>query len=491
MKRHVILLFLLAAAIAQAQQASDAIRYSFLIPGGTARFTAVGGSMSALGADFSTLSTNPAGLANYRKNELVVTPSLRFNNTDASLNNAVPWNENRTAFNIDNAGLVFHSRPRDTTWRTLNVGIGVNRQNDFNQNIYYQGAAQGTILNGWFAEANSEFNSGVDPEDFYPFTSGLAYDAEAIYFIDDQLTYDFEGNENAVIDRTHYVNVEGGMNEMVMSMAANYRDRLSMGVTFGVPFINYRLNASYTEEDPGGAVDGNVPYFDNLTYTDYLRTEGVGFNFKLGLIYRVTQALRLGGAFHSPTWYGMTDTYDNTLNYSYADGSGPNSTFAQSPFGAFDYKLRTPWRASGSLGVLVKKNGFLSAEVEWVDYSSSEFNLTSTISTPETVNLERELNNEISRNYRTAMNIKVGGELALDQLRLRAGVNLLGNPNEGDTDYRMAYTGGIGYRMRAFYVDLAYRYMQNDGVVTAYGGAPTATTVSTNNNFMLTLGFNF
>jgi long-subunit fatty acid transport protein len=234
--------------------------------------------------------------------------------------------------------------------------------------------------------------------------------------------------------------------------------------------------------------------YDNTlsySYTDYLRTEGVGFNFKLGLIYRVTQALRLGGAFHSPTWYGMTDTYDNTLSYSYTDGSGPNTTFAQSPYGAFDYQLRTPWRANGSIGVVVKKNGFLSAEVEWVDYSSSEFDLTSTISTPETVNLERELNNEISRNYRTAMNIKVGGELALDQLRLRAGVNMLGNPNEGDTDYRMAYTGGIGYRMRAFYADLAYRYMQNDGVVTAYSGAPAATTVTTSNSFMLTLGFNF
>lgn len=487
MKRHVILLFLLASAVAQAQQASDAIRYSFLIPGGTARFTAVGGSMSALGADFSTLSTNPAGLANYRKNELVVTPSLRFNNTDAALNNSIPWNEDRTTFNIDNAGLVFHSRPRDTTWRTFNFGIGVNRQNDFNQEIYYQGAAPGTILNGWFAEANSEFNSGVDPEDFYPFTSGLAYDAEAIYFIDDQLTYDFEGNENAVTDRTHFVQVEGGMNEMVMSMAANYRDRLSMGLTFGVPFINYRLNATYTESNP----DTIVPYFRDLAYTDYLRTEGVGFNFKVGLIYRVTQALRLGGAFHSPTWYGMTDTYDNTLTYNYFDGTGFNNGFAQSPLGAFDYKLRTPWRASGSIGVVVKKNGFLSAEVEWVDYSSSEFDLTYTIATPETVNLERELNNEISRNYRTAVNIKVGGELALDQLRLRAGVNMLGNPNEGDSDYRMAYTGGIGYRMRAFYADLAYRYMQNDGTVTAYSGAPAAATVSNNNDFMLTLGFNF
>ena len=491
MKHVVFLFFLLASVSSFAQQASDAIRYSFLTPGGTARFTAVGGAMGALGADFSTLSTNPAGLANFRKNELMFTPSLRFNSTDASVGNFSAWNEGRTSFNINNAGMVFHTKPRNANWTTFNIGIGVNRQNDFNQRIYYEGAAPGTILNGWFQEANSEFNSGIDPEDFFPFTSGLGYEANAIYFIDDQLTYDFQGFENAVLDRTHYVDVNGGMNEMVMSMAANYRDKLSMGVTFGVPFINYNLNAVYTEDDPGGALEGNVPFFGNLNHTDYLRTEGVGFNVKLGMIYRLSQTLRLGAAFHSPTWYSMSDSYDNTLTYNYADGSGFNSNFAQSPLGAFDYNLRTPWRANASLGVVVKKNGFLSAEVEWVDYSSNEFNLTRAFATPETDNQERQLNNELSRNYRTAVNIKAGGELALNELRLRAGINMLGNPNEGNTDFRMAYTGGVGYRLRAFYADLAYRYMQNDGSVTAFNGASAATTVSRNNDFMLTLGFNF
>ena len=36
--------------------------------GGTARFMGAGGAMGALGADFGTLSTNPAGLAMFRLN---------------------------------------------------------------------------------------------------------------------------------------------------------------------------------------------------------------------------------------------------------------------------------------------------------------------------------------------------------------------------------------------------------------------------------------
>ena len=37
---------------------------------GTARFMGMGGAMSALGADLSTLATNPAGIGLYRSNDV-------------------------------------------------------------------------------------------------------------------------------------------------------------------------------------------------------------------------------------------------------------------------------------------------------------------------------------------------------------------------------------------------------------------------------------
>ncbi|MEZ4966340.1 MAG: hypothetical protein R2791_13950 [Saprospiraceae bacterium] len=64
MKRYLLpaLLCLMSAQLF-AQTAADVLRYSYLRPGGTGRFLAVSGAMGALGADFGTLSTNPAGLA--------------------------------------------------------------------------------------------------------------------------------------------------------------------------------------------------------------------------------------------------------------------------------------------------------------------------------------------------------------------------------------------------------------------------------------------
>jgi len=294
-----------------------------------------------------------------------------------------------------------------------------------------------------------------------------------------------------VLDRSHSVTTFGRMNEMVISFAGNYDEKLMIGATIGVPFVNYRLEGEYKETDPGGAVDGNVPYFDNLTYTDYLRTEGVGVNGKFGLIYRVDQMFRVGVALHTPTIIGLTDTYSNTFQYEYTDGNGAQTYDAQSPEGRSDYRLRTPWRAIASGAVVFKKYGFLSADVELVDYTTNNFNLTADVASTDNELIERELNRDIHKLYKQTANIRVGGELALDKFRIRGGVNMLGKPLESQNGYNLAYTGGVGVRGDAFYIDLGYRRYTGKGSVQPYPDAPVATMDVVNNELLFTLGIKF
>ncbi|HRI59770.1 MAG TPA: outer membrane protein transport protein [Saprospiraceae bacterium] len=493
MKRYflpALLVFLSASLFAQT--AGDVLKFSLLQPSGTARYVGVGSSMGGLGADFGTLSSNPAGLAMFRSNEFTVTPSLRFAHTDAQLAGNPAVGEDRTVFGFDNVGLVFNTTPRAGRWKTFNVGLGFNRMNNYNQAIYYDGNAPGTIMNGFFAETQSVFNSGGDEEDLYPFGARLAWDANAIYFQNNDLTYDFAGFENATIDHAQTVTTYGSMNEMVLSFAGNYDEKLMVGATVGVPFVNYRLESTYEESDPGGDVDGNVPYFGQLIFTDYLRTEGVGINFKMGLIYRINQAVRLGAAFHTPTSLGLTDNYSNTFSYDYGDGGGSyTGETIFSPDGVFDYKLRTPWRFIASGAFVIKKYGFVSADVEWLDYGGNRYNFTSDIDNTENQALEREVNNEIQRTYQSAMNIRVGGELALDQFRLRAGVNLNGDPEEGASGFNTGFSVGGGVHAGSFFIDLAYRRFTGEGIVTANTGAPTALTDNAMNDVSLTVGFKF
>jgi hypothetical protein len=493
MKRNFLpALFAFLSVYLSAQTAGDVLKYSFLQPSGTARYVGAGSSMGALGADFGTLSSNPAGLALFRSSELTVTPSLRFAHTNASLPDNPEVGEDRTAFGFDNVGIVFNTTPKGGRWKTFNVGIGLNRMNNYNQAIYYEGDASGTIMNGFFAETSSVFNNGGTDEDLNPFGAQLAWDANAIYYQDNDLTYDFAGFENAVVDHTQFVTIYGSMNEMVLSFAGNFDEKLMAGATIGVPFVNYRLESEYVESDPGGDVDGNVPYFGQLVFTDYLRTEGIGINFKMGFIYKINQAARLGMAFHTPTSLGLTDNYSNTFAYDYGDGGGSyTGETLYSPDGIFDYKLRTPWRFIASGGFIIKKYGFISADVEWLDYGGNRYNFTSNVSSNENEALEREVNNEIQRTYRTAMNVRVGGELALDQFRFRAGVNMNGDPEEDASGFTTGFSVGAGIHAGSFFIDMAYRRITSEGGVTASIGAPTALTENAMNDVSLTLGFKF
>ena len=494
MKRYFLpLLFFLASMPVFAQLAGDVLRYSYLQPGGTARYLGAGGAFGALGAEYSSLSNNPAGLAMFRSNELVFTPSLKFSKTEATLPGSTALEDTKSNFGFDNVGFIFNTTPRSAKWKTFNVGIGLNRLNNYHQASYYQGDANGSILNGFFADAQSVVNGGGDNTAFDPFGSMLAFDANAIYYDqDDILTSDFVGNEDALLTRTQTINTSGRMNEMVLSFAGNYDEKLMIGATIGVPFVNYRLEGEYQETDPGGGLDGNVPYFAGLTYTEFLKTEGVGFNLKMGVTYRVSQMLRLGAAFHTPTYLGLTDTYSNTFAYDYEDGGGSvQGEPLASPDGISDYRLKTPWRAIGSAAVLFKKYGFLSADVEVVDYSANAFNLTADVASADNQEFERGLNQRIQRDYRQTTNIRVGGEVALDNFRLRAGVNLLGKPEAGATGYNMAYTAGAGVRGESFYLDLGYRLAKGKGAIRPYADAPVATTDNTSNEVLLTVGFKF
>ncbi|MDX2280231.1 MAG: hypothetical protein NW218_11630 [Saprospiraceae bacterium] len=489
MKTYILAVcLLLGTAPLFAQFSSDVLRYSYLQPGGTARFMGAGGAFTALGAEFSTLSQNPAGLAFYRSSELTLTPALYFAKTDATLpNDNVSNTDSRSNFGFDNFGLVFNTTPSGPKWKTFNVGIGLNRMNSFQQSVFYEGTNAGSIVNKLFDNANETLQSGGTENDFDPFFSGLAYKAGGLYFQDNVFTSDFEGNRDAVVTRSQQVNTYGRMNELVLSFAGNYDEKLMVGVTVGVPIVNYRLESEYLENDNAGLVQ----YFDDLSYTDYLRTEGFGINGKFGLVYKVSQALRLGAAFHTPTLLGLTDTYSNTFSYTFTDNDGQSSAKEDSPEGKSDYKLRTPWRAMAGASLVVKKFTSFSADIEVVDYSANNFNLTADNTSVENQQYERDLNREVQRAYKQAINLRFGTQISIANFRIRGGVNMLGKPEENQDGFNMAYSGGLGVRGDAFYIDLGYQRYLGNGSVQAYASAPVANTETSKSNIVLTLGLKF
>ncbi len=483
MKRLLFFLSVFATTTTAAQNIADALRYSQQDVTGTARFAGAGGAFTALGADFGAISVNPAGAAMYRRSEFVIGTGLRFHETETSLNStSSSYSERRNHFNLDNIGLAISIHTPGRKWRTFNTVIGYNRLANYNRKYYYEGKAPGSIINAYFDDARA---TGNNTQNWYPYGARLAYDANAIYTGPDGLfTTDFESNRTASVQHWQSVSEKGGMGELLFGFAGNYKEKLMLGLTAGVPLLNYSLNSNYGEIDKDAAVE----YFDGLTLNESLRTEGVGFNLKLGMIYRASQALRIGAAFHTPTFMKLNDSFNSDMAYSYTDGGGATTKRAQSPEGLFDYKLNTPFRSSVGAAYIFGSNGFVSADLEMVDYANMAFDLGNEAA------FERELNRGIEQAYTTTVNLRLGGELALQEFRVRGGLQHLGNPYETGGRSRMVYTGGFGYRDNDFYLDLTYRNIQSSFSIKPYeAGANSlnAKSNAANHDFMLTLGFKF
>ena len=97
----------------------------------------------------------------------------------------------------------------------------------------------------------------------------------------------------------------------------------------------------------------------NFSLWNRLKTEGTGFNVKLGLIARVTDYWRLGLAFHTPTYYSMSDYYmasvDNDYTYLKNNSNESRNDITDSPEGRYDYSLVTPWKFMASTAFIMGK----------------------------------------------------------------------------------------------------------------------------------------
>ncbi|WP_143473490.1 hypothetical protein [Flavilitoribacter nigricans] len=468
-----------------AQNLNDALRYSQYDYFGTARSAAVAGSLGPLGADFSVISTNPAGIAWMRRSQFVITPmfNLYTGNTQLTNGNNSEISETASSLSLASLGLVFSGTSRNPNWVNVNFAMGFNRLADFNRETVYRGMSQGSIVNRFTELANSDF--GLDE-----FESGLANDAGA-FLIDNGTGFyfsDFDDAPGAVIEREQTITTSGGVNELSFAVSGNYDNRLLIGLGLGLPFVNYLEQKSYFESD----VNNEVPAFEDLQYDENLTTTGIGFNAKLGIIYRVNQMVRVGAAIHTPTWFNLEDNFSTSMLYSYSEGGQGNIGSASSPDGNFSYKLATPWRMSGGVGFIFGRNGFISGELEWVNFANNKLGFSS-FSEDEDI-----ANRDISEELASSINLKVGGEYAFRQFRFRGGVSLR-QPPYSNTDGLPAFNTqlslGLGYSMESFFLDLAARRSMTEEIYRPYLTATYPEQVFNNTTnytrILLTLGFRF
>ena len=463
MKKIVILFFtgICMSFSGFAQQASDILRYAGNELTGTARTLGVSNSSGALGGDYGVIYQNPASLGIYRKSEFVLSPGFYIMSSNSSVrnvNSGSPLASAESQFALDNIGMVIASKLNRNTENTFNVAIGFNRLAKYNRSFEYTGETLGSIGNHFAEQA-----SGKQPGELDNFSTGLAYDTYVIGIEQNSLDYFSDFTDNDLVQKNGSFFSEGGMYELELAFASNIDQKLSVGLKLGVPIVSYEEEILYTERD-----ENNLsPYFNRLEYDQYLTTTGTGFNATFGMIYTPSFPVRLGLSLETPTWFSMSDVFDTRLFFDYEDDPDvfpfPPPQEAFSPEGSFSYNLRTPWRVRAQTGILIKKNGFVSAELEYLDYGNASFNYENGFQ-----QAERNVNSDIRNAYAQVINLKLGGEYVINKFRLRGGAGFYQAPELNQSGFSPSYTTGVGFREDNFFVDLAYRWSRDNFNYTPY-----------------------
>lgn len=464
------------AISANAQNDIDAMRYSQITFGGTARFASMAGSMGALGGDISTLGSNPAGIGLFRKTEVTITPSIGSQSTSSTFNNTNS-EDKKLNLNLANIGLVTTinlSDRNNTGWKSINFGFDYNRTNSFQNRVSIQGYNKtSSLLDTYVAAAN-----GTSIASFDPFSTALAWNT---YLINPDSTHYNHVLKNYGELQQKSVETTGSMGETDLSFGGNYNNRVFIGATLGIVNALYNEQSVYQEVDAQDSIKG----FKSFSLTQNLTTRGTGANFKFGMIVKVTDWLRIGGAVHTPTVLHLSDSYNSSMQ-SNLDSAKTYSSI--SPDGSFNYTVTTPFRVLGSVGLVISKNALLNAEYEYVDYTNAQLN-----SSP---NVFSDVNNTIRSKYTATGNIRVGGEIRFDPIAFRIGYAFYGSPFKGGENMnasRSSYTAGVGFRENNYFLDFAYVLTK----YTAYDYLYDPTLVSsvkndyTSSSFMLTCGVKF
>lgn len=461
---------------------SDALKFSTTNNDGTARFVAVGGAMSAVGADLSNVGYNPAGIGLYKSSVASITPSVEWNKSDAQFLNSSFQNAS-AKFNISNLGAVFNmENKKSSALKHFNIGISLQTNNSFNQKNEFRRTTNNTRTQNWVDEADAVNGNtdGTFTYEKFSFETVGAYYTYLVNFDTSSQSY-FSPVFNTVRQRS-VTETRGGSRDINFATGLNLFDKLYVGGAISIPIINYRSTTQFYETD---VADGNLD-FEDFKLTNEYKNTGTGFNVKLGAIYKPISKLRLSAAIQSKTRMNLSEEYTadfitNFKTLSYEDNSS---------LGTFEYVLSTPWRANAGIAVVDKKLGFLSFDYEMVDFASMRF-----VFRDDFALTAEALNNNIKAKYQIAHNFKAGAEFKLKKFRFRAGYNMQTSPikqsfRAGKNDFsRQQFSGGAGVVWQRIALDVAYRYSMSKEFEISYDGINGINRNTDTQLFLVSMGF--
>lgn len=550
-------------AVASSQTAVEALEFSQTDLKGTARFMSMGGAFGALGADLSSLSQNPAGIGVYRRNDIGFSLDL---DCQHSVSNAqgLRTTDNMTKFLLNNIGGVFTLRLNNSTMPNINVGFTYNKTASFNRRYAGGFSELGNSMSNYIAAiTNNGFNGSNNarpwtendlnhtstfdpyfPNDGYdgaPWLSILGYESFLIYPSYSSDDTDRKNpywlgqyGQGTTGTGNFWTHEYGSIDSYNIALGGNFANVVFWGMDFDIINFNYNRDTYWGENLKNAYVElgdaGLQPTNSQWSLSNSYSASGSGFNYKLGVIVKPIQELRIGFAFHTPTWYNLTETYGARTQFRYngvqdwskkaTNGGTPATT---------DFNFRSPWRLIASAAAVLGGRFIISADYEWAGYNGMKYS-TPTYSyagdydwgwdngdwgwgdwswgypmpakqdavTRADINYNNNpyyySNENIKTMTQSTNTVRIGAEFRVtDDFSVRAGYSFVSSPvkssvrdgkeivytSDVNPSYRLDnttnyVTAGFGWSHSHFYADLAYVYKHQDSTFHAFTPDPYA-----------------
>ena len=455
---------------------------------------------------------NPTG----GRSVFTISPSLDFHSSN-SVYFGQQSNSFSNKFNFSQLGVAFNKGKGDLTTEKFKGGtfaISLTRKNNFNNEFMYDGInTQNSITDSFVQRAGNAFPDQLNSLLFTAYDHFLIDEAD----YDDPNDYTFNGsyispNIPGTVDgysslvgsfyqslprQNEVVRTSGGQYQMDLAWGGNYDDKLYFGGGIGILSVDYSIVKTYTESEFRLANGNRDDLINSIQIRDMLSVSGTGINTTLGVIARPVSFMTVGVSYVSPSIYALNEesefSFATDWNSAYSYVAGQDTIqmgFIRTESDIFvsNYSLKTPARFNLGTAVFIGKRGFLTADVEYLNFSSAQLKSNDFRVT--------EDNAQIVALYRSVINYRLGGEFRIDKFMLRGGYAYEADPYANSSFDRSSnrFTAGAGYRKQDFFVDLALintRFVNLYSPYTLAENQPEVDLKFRTTTATLTFGFNF
>ena len=231
----------------------------------------------------------------------------------------------------------------------------------------------------------------------------------------------------------------------------------------------------------------NASNVERIQFNNELNTYGNGFSIQVGGIAVLSNALRLGLSYHSPTWLSL---YDESRQFLITDHYDQDrfieETVAPDIINTYpEYYLRIPGKVTGSVAYVFGTNGLLNFDYTQRHYGNAQFD------EEDASTYLSSLNTAIQQLYATSTRMALGGEYRFQKISVRGGFFSETNRVKNTTSGMTGYSFGLGYTQGGNSWALSLVQQEIDFGQPLYSEGHTNTVNYNRSPFQITLSYNF